>query len=377
MQNALAIFKVDLSWLPSVNCILKDWTFHAYLLAYSVGTLGFVSLLGIPALASVWLFSNADLKSKLRRRFARSLYLFIFLFYPIVSQYILSMLRCVSILEETDSSPYWQERSLLAVDYRIDCETEPHTTYKTFNWFAIGIWPVGMLLFQLGSLVWFDVPNLAKRKIHAARIKCFVEFCHSQMQSKGESVDGSHWHNENWHNEQSLEAFSMSELERLENASSAHAVREYKEGAESATGVKSGVKSAVVSEASATTAQDVPAAVEPAEQDPAPAQARSRGELVGILHDRSIAMEEHELIALPTLHWEMAQGWDDLQPDSDVYKEGLAVDYLGCVLVGACVCLCACMLNCRWVRHRAAAVCCAVCARSYTEEARLMVPFEV
>ena len=106
-----------MSWLPSVRCILQNWTFHIYLVVYSVGTLGFIGVLGIPALASIWLIPNdAVLKSKVRRRFFQSLYLMIYFFYPIASQYILSMLRCISYYEELDHAPYFKERWLLSVD---------------------------------------------------------------------------------------------------------------------------------------------------------------------------------------------------------------------------------------------------------------------
>ena len=88
LMNIVSVLKIDLSWLPSVACMLQDFTFHDHLLFYALvcsissvlfdmitlqAPLGVFVVLGLPSLAAHAMRVNEDLKNDCISTFSRSM----------------------------------------------------------------------------------------------------------------------------------------------------------------------------------------------------------------------------------------------------------------------------------------------------------------
>ena len=177
LMKILSAIKINILQLPSVPCALQQFTYHHKLLFYSLAPFLVFGLLAVPTSVPHFRHIDTKIKNELVGTFSRSVYFLLFLLYPIVSEVVIGLFKCNSYNMEINDPPYWTQRSFLHLDHRcypwnaitivilhdpslhcrIDCDGAAYKGYYIFGCFAVCVWPVGVLVFFLGLLFWYEV----------------------------------------------------------------------------------------------------------------------------------------------------------------------------------------------------------------------------
>lgn len=148
----------DIFTVPSIACLVRDWSWTDRLLFYTVTPLVVALAFGLPAgLARVVFSAKAHTEEfrTLKARFFNSTLVFLFVVYPVCSVAILNVYNCKLI-----DGKYW-----LSNDLRTACPM-----YQTPGFFYVWtvvctvLFPVGIPVLMLCGLYYFGVPRMAREK---------------------------------------------------------------------------------------------------------------------------------------------------------------------------------------------------------------------
>ena len=84
-----------------------------------------------------------------------------------------------------------EEGSYLHEDYRVDCLSSEYVSLKVIGWMFVLMWPVGAILFLLGLMRYYKVPELAKRKMQKAELRAFIRYCMANAFKHNTELDPS------------------------------------------------------------------------------------------------------------------------------------------------------------------------------------------
>ena len=339
LMKLLGALKIDIQ-VPNVACMLRNWTLHHYLVLYSVGPVLLLALLAVPVAVTRLVKSiPTSLRDDLHGHFWRSVVFVLYLIYPITSQYVISSFICDTVFEELDDPPYFDEKRFLHFDYRIDCDTDTHAHFLVLAWLFFFMWPIGVPLFLICLLNWYNVPSIAAQKYTAALRARFLEYCIVlELQHGGEALGGINGNIPLT----SLSTAQLRELERVSDGAESLCDPSAQTDAVQAVidktieivkqegdGVRQTGDGVHYEEQEATLPPTSPPHIsggivsEAAQLGGAPTTERTSDELICILTDRASLMEKNGVIALSALCWDS---------NSENAKEALAVDRLGLLI---------------------------------------------
>ena len=61
--------------------------------------------------------------------------------------------------------------------YRVDCSSSEYIMLQVIGWLFVAMWPLGAVLFLLGLMRYYKVPELAKKKMQKAELRSFIRHC--------------------------------------------------------------------------------------------------------------------------------------------------------------------------------------------------------
>ena len=81
---------------------------------------------------------------------------------------VISALRCDDLKDDG---------SYLRQDYRVDCSSSEYIPVQVLGGIFVFVWPLGAVLLLLGLLLYYKVPEMARRKIQKAELRAFIRHC--------------------------------------------------------------------------------------------------------------------------------------------------------------------------------------------------------
>ena len=163
--------KFDIVRLPGISCLWNGVSWHATLLAYTLGPLGLFVALAIPVLTA-WVrgFQNTDIKRwrEAVDRFWKILMLVLFIIYPALAMQSLSVLNCD------------MDVGRLKDDYRVVC---PHllSFESIYSHVCMALYPIGIPVLMHLALRQIGIVKVVQEKIQAAQfhamLSLFMQVC--------------------------------------------------------------------------------------------------------------------------------------------------------------------------------------------------------
>ena len=172
MFQLSALVRCDLISLPGLNCLFVGFGYQSQLMMYTLAPLIVVFLLIIAPCLSLWVPRFKTKVNAVWNQFWYSLMLFLFLIYPTASVATLRTFNC----QEVGHYGY-----LLIADYSTACPFMAGSSVLgrenfVFWWaFIFGVlYPVGIPVFFLLSMLVYKVPAIAESKIRVAKVQALI-----------------------------------------------------------------------------------------------------------------------------------------------------------------------------------------------------------
>jgi hypothetical protein len=175
------IFKFDIVSFPGLDCMAKDPPFENRLYLYSLGPLLILFVMAIPTIVQFKYHPGRFIEY--RNCFIDWSILLVILIYPPISETVFGALNCRDLAEDGR----W-----LVSDFRVSCG-ESGVPFA-FAYPAL-LWPLGLPLCLLLTMVWFGVPKIVKLKTQRELCQEFLkDFIASATDSDQDSplMNGSH-----------------------------------------------------------------------------------------------------------------------------------------------------------------------------------------
>ena len=78
----------------------------------------------------------------------------------------------------------------LKADYHVDCTSAKYKRFRVFAIIGVLVWPLGFPAGCLGMLYYYNVPNIAARKVQRAQVRAFLDHCISRLVTTGTPLHG-------------------------------------------------------------------------------------------------------------------------------------------------------------------------------------------
>ena len=141
--DGLNVFNFDISWVLSAGCIV-DIDFHDRLLMSTIGPIVAVMFLGCTYAVAVRIHrGSTETLQNVRHKHVSLVLLLTFVVYSSVSSVLFSTFACDQL---DDGKDY------LRSDYRIECDSPKHRSFKVYAGFMIVVYTVGIPAFYAGLL---------------------------------------------------------------------------------------------------------------------------------------------------------------------------------------------------------------------------------
>ena len=202
--------------------------------------------------------------------------------YPPVGRMALSALKCDDLAED--------ER-YLHKDYRVDCSISEYIPLQVIGSLFVVLWPVGAILFLLGLMRYYKVPELAKRKMQKAELRSFIRHAIANTHKLKTELDPSITE------DCVLQDLSDSALRTLVWAASS-VVTGYKPSLKPADKI---FMSLLLKFAGTT------------EVTPVPIEHRDRQELLDLLASTLSHLRQAEILVVPLVLWNGSEGEDEVE----------------------------------------------------------------
>lgn len=177
--GSLSVLQFDVVALPSAGCTLGKISFFMRLMAQTLGPLVVLVLLAVPSIVVgvVGAAKHGGIRNHPRRqpvvsRFYQSVMILVFILYPAVSTAVLKSYTCID---------YGADGRWLRADHRVDCDS---AEYEKIWWFSLPfllLYPIGIPLFVLGTMIRLGVWKLARKKEETARFTEMLNLRHRQL----------------------------------------------------------------------------------------------------------------------------------------------------------------------------------------------------
>ena len=166
MQILKATVFLDLFRLPGVSCLWAGASFLSRLLLYTVVPIVAVACLGLPVMATLVcsVISTPIGSDEILSRFQKTLNVFLFLIYSVVS---------VVTLEAFDCNP--PGLGLLTADFREQCPADG-SFLRVYSVIFIIVYPVGVPIFILASMIFMGVHDIAQDKRNAVVVSALIGY---------------------------------------------------------------------------------------------------------------------------------------------------------------------------------------------------------
>ena len=166
MQILKATVFLDLFRLPGVSCLWAGASFLSRLLLYTVVPIVAVVCLGLPVMVTLVcsVMSTPIGSDEILSRFQKILNVFLFLIYSVVS---------VVTLEAFDCNP--PGLGLLTADFREQCPADG-SFLRVYSVIFIIVYPVGVPIFILASMIFMGVHDIAQDKRNAVVVSALIGY---------------------------------------------------------------------------------------------------------------------------------------------------------------------------------------------------------
>ena len=166
IQILKATVFLDLFRLPGVSCLWAGASFLSRLLLYTVVPIVAVVCLGLPVMVTLVcsVMSTPIGSDEILSRFQKTLNVFLFLIYSVVS---------VVTLEAFDCNP--PGLGLLTADFREQCPANG-SFLRVYSVIFIIVYPVGVPIFILASLLFMGVHDIAQDKRNAVVVSALIGY---------------------------------------------------------------------------------------------------------------------------------------------------------------------------------------------------------
>eukprot|EP00960_Hanusia_phi_P038652 753530-Hanusia_phi.AAC.6 len=162
--TGLSFLSLDFFSLPGTDCLSASLPYLHKLYIVSIVPLVLVALLILPGLCA--LFQDKEIRGMLAEKVMFWLLFLLFTIYPFVSSVILQTFSCVDL---------GRDANYLMVDFRVACPVEAKGQEFLIAVVFSLVYPIGIPVFMLAVLLYFEVPLLAKRKMFMANLTAVLE----------------------------------------------------------------------------------------------------------------------------------------------------------------------------------------------------------
>lgn len=171
-------FNFDISVFSSLACLKHENGFRRFLLAFTI--LPFIAIL-VMALPTLWAQYKqaAEIARARRARFAGAACFLVVLAYMPVSDVAVSSLHCLD---------FGKMGSYLSADFRVDCASDEYQNIRMIGILAVVLWPLGAILVIALLMVYYKIPQLAKRKIQKAEWQALLLYAIANARKLGIDV---------------------------------------------------------------------------------------------------------------------------------------------------------------------------------------------
>ena len=161
--DSIMVLNFDLSWIPSVGCVLS-LDFHGRLLLATLGPIVVLLLLGATFTFAVLVNKSSEIELRpIRHKHLSAMLLVTFYVYSSVSSIVFQTFACEGL---DDGKIY------LRADYRIECDSSKHAALQIYAGFMILVYPVGIPALYAGLL--FKDRNVLTMKDELRNDNCDV-----------------------------------------------------------------------------------------------------------------------------------------------------------------------------------------------------------